>query len=63
MKAGQTCSNCAAFSALTTECRRKSPTPMPIPGKNGEVRVLKLFPPQEPDNWCYEWVPEQALQH
>ena len=61
MTPGQTCSSCAAYSPLTNECRRKSPTALPI--KVGDrTAALGLYPATAKDSWCAEWLEERVLQ-
>lgn len=53
------CSDCAAFSALTKECRRHAPTATIVPGPEGKPLVIGLWPGTKPDNWCMEYVSEK----
>lgn len=59
MMPGKTCGNCAAFSALTNECRRKSPSGVVIAGPNGKPVTLGIFPATEKDRWCHDWKAEE----
>jgi hypothetical protein len=62
MIAGQTCENCAAFSAMTNECRRKAPVMMPVQGPNGQPAAMGLFPATSKERWCGEWMREETRQ-
>lgn len=62
MLAGKTCGNCAAFSALTNECRRKAPTAVMIQKPDGEPASIGVFPATSKDRWCGEWLAEETLQ-
>lgn len=55
----KTCNNCGAFNALGSECRRHSPTMVPIQSQNGLV-AYGLYPATVAQNWCAEWLPEEA---
>lgn len=61
MTHGQTCENCAAFSALTSECRRKSPTPVMIQHPGGQPGTMGVYPATLKTSWCCEWLGEQKL--
>lgn len=64
MIAGKNCGNCAAFSALTRECRRKSPIPVMVQGPDGKPGSLGVYPATDKDGWCAEWLTDEktALQ-
>lgn len=49
-----TCSTCRFFSALDSQCRRNPPTPFPIPNQLGQVSVVSIYPPTQPQSWCGE---------
>jgi hypothetical protein len=57
----KTCENCAAFSALTNECRRKSPTPIMIQHPNAQPATIGVFPATSKERWCMEWTSEISL--
>lgn len=56
---GQMCENCAAFSATTKECRRKSPVMVPVPTGPKTVEGMGIFPFTSKDRWCGEWMPDR----
>lgn len=58
---GQTCGNCAAFAAMARECRRKSPTAVPIQNDKNQVQSVGFFPETTHDRWCLEYVPDFNL--
>ena len=55
-----TCSTCAAFNEPMSQCRRKSPVMVPIPGQTltGETgfKALGLYPFTDAKGWCCEYV-------
>jgi hypothetical protein len=63
MIGGRMCENCAAYSALTNECRRNAPKAMPIQSAEGPS-VIGVFPATSKTSWCAEWLADQtpALQ-
>lgn len=60
MQPGKTCGDCAAFSALTTECRRRAPTALPIPAAGGKVGVVGIFPQTKAESWCLDFLPSET---
>lgn len=52
---GETCATCKAYSALTSECRRKSPTAVVIPQGPGQIGIKGVYPATPRDGWCCEW--------
>ncbi len=62
MMNGETCETCGAFSALTNECRRKSPVMVPVQHPSGQAVAMGLFPATSKDRWCKEWVPDLKPQ-
>jgi hypothetical protein len=60
MISGKTCENCAAFSALTNECRRKSPVMLPVQHPSGSPAALGMFPATSKERWCCEWLVDQV---
>jgi hypothetical protein len=56
----RTCSSCAAFAALKSECRAKSPTPIVIEGPQGPMPA-GVFPAVRSDSWCAEWRPDTQI--
>lgn len=51
------CQQCAAFSALTKECRRHAPEPFPMQGvRPGDFQVAGIFPGVTASHWCLEFV-------
>ena len=60
MVPGRTCENCAAYSALTNACRRKSPIMVPVQSPSGQgLAAMGLYPATEKDGWCMEWIAEE----
>lgn len=60
MITGKTCANCAAFSALTNECRRHSPAAVLVPQPGGKAGSVGVYPSTGKDGWCFEFVPEDV---
>lgn len=59
MIAGQTCLNCAAYSALPQpECRAKPPRVFIVSAPQGPV-TWGVFPPTRPEHWCRKWCKEE----
>ena len=54
-----TCETCAAYSALTKECRAHAPQPVVMTVPSGENGVMGIFPASKYDNWCAEWREEK----
>lgn len=50
-----TCQSCAAYSALTKQCRAEPPQPVMITGANNEPMVIGIFPASPADSWCAQW--------
>ena len=47
------CSTCAAFNAMTRECRRHAPSPIAQPVGN-ELRIVGVYPGTSEAQWCAE---------
>ena len=61
MIAGKNCSNCDAYSALTSECRRESPRPFPVQAEDGRTAAIGIYPATSKDGWCAQWLQDVAL--
>jgi hypothetical protein len=48
---------CDGFSALTNECRRKSPQAF-ILNNNGKIQIIGGWPGTTKDNWCKDFIVE-----
>lgn len=63
MTPGESCDTCKAFAAISghgsSECRRKAPTAVVIPGPKG-LQIMAAYPPTQKDGWCCEWVPTKT---
>lgn len=53
----ETCEKCGAFSALTSECRRKAPIAV-VANANGRIQVSGAWPATIKTNWCAEFFDE-----
>lgn len=60
MTPGKTCETCAAFSALTSDCRRHAPTVLMVQQKNGEPARMGVFPATQSGGWCAEWLDDES---
>jgi hypothetical protein len=59
------CAMCAAFHVERGECRRKSPTLVPVPaqdlaGQQG-IRGVGVYPSTQASGWCCEFL-EKGLE-
>lgn len=59
MSAKKTCGSCAAFSALTSECRRNAPQPLLMPKPDGKPAIFGVYPATDKDGWCLEWISDE----
>ena len=55
MSAKQTCEMCDGFSALTSECRRKSPMAFMV-NAGGKLQIIGGWPGTTKDNWCQDFI-------
>lgn len=58
MKPGQSCSNCAAFAPLESQCRKRAPRAFLTMGPNGQPQVLGAWPGALGTQWCCDWEPD-----
>jgi hypothetical protein len=56
MTAKNTCEMCAAFSAISSECRRHAPKPFAI-SQPPKVVIIGGWPGTIKSNWCEDFLP------
>lgn len=49
------CQNCKHFSALANECRAHAPSAQLVPGPDGRIQVLGVWPATRKEHWCGEY--------
>lgn len=51
------CQSCKHFSALSNECRAHAPTAQLVPGPEGRLQVIGVWPATRKEHWCGEFEP------
>jgi hypothetical protein len=59
----QTCQTCAAYSAITHECRLNAPTAVVLQGPTGQPITLGVWPAARAEGWCMQWVADRKLEN